>query len=312
MNFLTKLFAVSGLVFSIAAAPSQDTRQRYAADVVLTASNTITLDGVVDSMSVARTLMQAKAIDSLTPSNDPIYLVLNTPGGSIDAGLSMIEQLSALNRPVVTVTLFAASMGFQTVQGVPFERLVTPTGTLMSHRPKGGFMGEFSATNGGGSQVDTRYTYYRERVANMDKKAVERTKGKMTYEEYEALIASEYWCDGKACMEKGFADKVVTVICDSSMAGTREETQTGSIFGMSVKVKSVVSNCPLITGSPMDSLNTVNGYNIEDQRQMDQVTNGNREMQMAIRRKAQELSDSTHPNDFLNEYLLGMRQVISY
>jgi ATP-dependent protease ClpP protease subunit len=64
-------------------------------------------------------IAQAKALGNQRfSSNEPIYLFLNTPGGSIQTGLEIIESLKGLDRPVSTVTLFAASMGFQIAQNL--------------------------------------------------------------------------------------------------------------------------------------------------------------------------------------------------
>lgn len=313
MNFLTKIAIGAGLVMSLAAGPTQQnsTKQTYSTDIVLTSTNSVALNGAVMSNSVSDVLLKVRELDSATPSTDPIYLILNTPGGSIDAGISMIEQLNSMNRPVITITLFAASMGFQTVQGVHGKRYITENGTLMSHRPKGGFEGEFSATDGGGSQVNTRYEYYRERVARMDRKAVERST-KITYAQYETMIASEYWCDGQNCVDKGFADKVVTVMCDKSLNGTTRKTQTSSFFGMEMTSESESANCPLITGSPMGSLRQINGVAVYNEDTVLRAVNYNKDLARAVFVQFQVMQDSWHPSDFLKEYLEGTRKVINY
>lgn len=211
------------------------------AQITLTVDNTIVLDDVMCDDVPAKVARKAKELDTRLASNEPIFLVLNTPGGCIDDGLNMIEVLKRLNRPVHTITLFAASMGFQTVQGLG-NRYVVADGTLMSHKARGGFYGEFPG------QLDSRYSYYLKRITRMDEKAVARTKGKHTLQSYRNLIENEYWCDGKDCVDQGFADAVVTAKCDKSLDGNREENYKFFFDGMRIQLTLLYDKCPLISG----------------------------------------------------------------
>ncbi len=230
---------------SFGAEPSKIGPQPHKAEIVLTESNTIVFRDIFTSTTVAEATLKARAMDASLPPGQPMYLVIDSPGGEIDAGIEFIENLNSLNHKVVTLTQFAASMGFQTVQGISGERLILANGTLMSHKAKGGFEGEF-APNGG--QLNTRFAYYLKRVERMDKRAVERTHGQLTLKEYEDLIRDEYWCDGQDCVDKGFADKVVNATCDETLSGSRETVITMPFMGMTVQLKAKVSKCPLVTG----------------------------------------------------------------
>lgn len=228
--------------------------------IILTKDNTITLNNAFYGDTVANLAKEAKELDSRTESTDPIYLVLNSPGGSIDAGLELIEILSSLKRPVKTISIFSASMGFQTVQGLG-ERLVMRDGTLMSHKARGGFYGEFPG------QLDSRYGYYLKRVNRMNEQAVSRTNGKHTLKSYADLIENEFWCDGKDCVSEGFADRVVTAQCDKSLSGTKTVSEAKFIYmGHVIEFTSDYDLCPvntnylawhiLIDGEPLFKDNT--------------------------------------------------------
>lgn len=247
LKTITKFATSTLLVASLMAAASPSAAPLTPASpadpnrIVLTKDNTVSMAAQFSDESVARIALKARELDSRLPSGEPLYLVLMTPGGSIDAGLELIENLKTLNRPVHTITLFSASMGFQTVQGLG-ERYITSTGTLMSHKAKGGLQGEFPG------QFDSRYAYYLKRVLKLDERTVERSKGKLTKESYFAKYRDEMWCDGQECVDLGVADRVVSVSCDKSLDGTTKDSTSVSFLGMSIDVSVVKAACPTITG----------------------------------------------------------------
>ncbi len=208
--------------------------------VVLTKENTLTLNSDFSFEEVAKLTAQAREMDK-SESSDPIFLVLNSPGGYIDAGLEMIENLKGFKRPIKTITLFAASMGFQTVQGLG-DRLITTNGTLMSHKARGGVFGEFPG------QLDSRYKHALTRVEKMNKVAVARTNGKQTLESYNNLIENEFWCDGQECVDAGFADKIVMAKCDNTLVGTEWKPYDRFLFrGAVIEIVLKMDVCPLNT-----------------------------------------------------------------
>ena len=81
--------------------------------IVLNKNNTVSINDVVSPESVSDWTLKVKELDNKGPVNEPIYLVMNTPGGSIEAGIDFIEATKGMHRPVKTITVFAASMGFQ-------------------------------------------------------------------------------------------------------------------------------------------------------------------------------------------------------
>ncbi len=241
MMALVILLMVSNFAFGAEKAAEKATANNQ--PVVLTKDNTINLNDVFYGETVANLTAQAKELDSRTESNEPIYLVLNSPGGSIDAGLELIENLKNMRRPVKTISLFSASMGFQTVQGLG-ERLVTRDGTLMSHKARGGFYGEFPG------QLDSRYAYYLKRVTRMNEQAVSRTGGKHTLASYNSLIENEYWCDGQDCVEQGFADRVISASCDKSLQGTTQKLWARFLYaGHVIEIVDTMDLCPMNTNA---------------------------------------------------------------
>lgn len=225
-----------------------------AKDIILTKDNTIVLNQEFSGASVSKLISDAKKIDSTLPNGYPIYLFLDTPGGSIQAGLELMEAFKGLNRPIHTVVLFAASMGFQLTQNLG-DRYILKFGILMSHKAHGGFEGEFG---GGLGQLDSRYGMWIRRIDLMDKQTVKRTKGKKTLEKYRSEYENELWLNGEEAVKNGYADEVVTAKCDKSLSGTTEKVVR--LFDLKVHLE--LSECPIVT-YPVNirvSMRTNRGY----------------------------------------------------
>ena len=247
---MKKLLLVAGLLLSTVV-HAATTMKTYG--VTLTKDNTVVMNDEFDDQSVAKVAQKARTLDSKLASKEPLYLVLNSPGGSISAGMELIQNLNNLNRPVHTITIFSASMGFQTVQGVKGSRLMVPNGTLMSHKARGSVSGEFPG------QLDQRYAYYLNVILGLDKIVVARTGGVHTLKSYEALIENEFWCTVDGCVKNGLADGTVDVKCDASLSGTHEAVVAkGFIMGMALQLVGTFSDCPTTT-SALDYDIIVNG-----------------------------------------------------
>jgi ATP-dependent protease ClpP protease subunit len=103
-------------------------------EIALTKDNFVVMDKEFTAESSAEIAIKLRAADRKLPAGQPLYLILNTPGGSIFAGLELIENINSMSRRVDTITIFAASMGFQTVQQLKGIRYIVGNGTLMSHK----------------------------------------------------------------------------------------------------------------------------------------------------------------------------------
>lgn len=203
--------------------------------LTLSESNTISFNQPFSARYVAQKQMELLNLDANLAPGQPITVVLNTPGGSIDAGNRLIDMISALDRPVNTLTLFAASMGYHTVQNLG-KRYITPSGTLMSHR---------ASIRGLGGQIDgeaeTALAWIKSIVDIMDFKAAVRVG--LEVSDYKTLIKDELWITGAKAVESNHADAVVVAKCDPSLNGTYTEL----FYTMFGPVNVTFSKCPLIT-----------------------------------------------------------------
>ncbi|MBS0626162.1 MAG: ATP-dependent Clp protease proteolytic subunit [Verrucomicrobia bacterium] len=96
----------------------------------------IFLSDAVDSDSAKEIIRKLWYLDHVDPGK-PILFVINSPGGSVDSGFAIWDQIKMISSPVVTlVTGLAASMGslLSLVSGKG-KRLATPNSRIMIHQP---------------------------------------------------------------------------------------------------------------------------------------------------------------------------------
>ncbi len=94
------------------------------------------LSDVVDADSAKEIIRKLWYLEQVAPGK-PILFVINSPGGSVDAGFAIWDQIKMMSSPVVTlVTGLAASMGslLSLVAGKG-KRLATPYARIMIHQP---------------------------------------------------------------------------------------------------------------------------------------------------------------------------------
>ncbi len=79
----------------------------------------------------------------------PIYLYINSPGGSVTAGMAIYDTMQHIKSEVVTICVgLAASMGaFLLAAGTKGKRLALPHSRIMIHQPLGGIQGRRQATD---------------------------------------------------------------------------------------------------------------------------------------------------------------------
>ena len=97
------------------------------------------VDDMVANLIVAQLLL----LDSENPEKD-IMLYINSPGGSVTAGLAIFDTMQHIRADVSTICLGqAASMGaFLLAAGTPGKRMALPHSRVLIHQPLGGAQGQ--------------------------------------------------------------------------------------------------------------------------------------------------------------------------
>jgi ATP-dependent Clp protease protease subunit len=101
------------------------------------------LVGPVNDQSANLVCAQLLFLESENPDKD-IFLYINSPGGSVSAGLSIFDTMNFIKPDVSTLCMgMAASMGsFLLMAGAKGKRLALPNSKIMIHQPSGGAQGQ--------------------------------------------------------------------------------------------------------------------------------------------------------------------------
>ena len=204
--------------------------------IVLTSSNSVAFDKVVTNKSVTELQMKLMVLSKSLPDNATIYLVLDTPGGSVTDGHRFIDTAMALPQEIKTLTINSMSMGFTITQALG-ERLTLPSSTFMAHKASiGGLSGQIDG------ELEVRLRYVKGEVNYLE--TIAATRMGMPLKEYKELIRYEFYSSGFQSVGDKVADKIVLAKCDDSLKGVIEDT-IDTMFGDIILSK---SKCPLYTG----------------------------------------------------------------
>jgi len=154
----------------------------------------------------------------LLAAEDPdrdIYLYINSPGGSVTAGMAIYDTMQYVKPDVVTVAMgMAASMGqFLLTAGAPGKRYITPHTRVLMHQPSGG---------AGGSATDIRINA--DLILKMKHELAEITAHRTgkSVEQIEADSDRDHWFSADEARDYGFVD---TIISSPQEVGNRATTE---------------------------------------------------------------------------------------
>ena len=160
----------------------------------------IMLDTDVNSMSASLIVAQMLFLESTSPGK-PINFYINSPGGSVTAGMSIYDTMQFIKAPIhPTVMGIAASMGsFLAMAGEKGKRAILPHARHMIHQPSGG-------ASGMASDVEIQYKelqYWKETLTDIyvEHTGVERDK-------IAKDMDRDFFMSAKESIEYGLADFV--------------------------------------------------------------------------------------------------------
>jgi ATP-dependent Clp protease, protease subunit len=155
----------------------------------------------VDDSSANLICAQLILLAAEEPEKD-ISLYINSPGGSVTAGLGIYDTMQYISCDVSTICLgLAASMGqFLLSAGAPGKRFALPHSRILMHQPSGQMQGQA-----------TDIAIQAEQIIYMKRKLAERTAFHtgQTVERIEEDSDRDRWFTAEEALEYGFVDKVI-------------------------------------------------------------------------------------------------------
>ncbi len=145
-----------------------------------------------------------------------IYLYINSPGGSITAGMAIYDTMQFVPNDIVTVGIgMAASMGqLLLTAGAKGKRYITPNARVLLHQPHGGF-------GGTSSDIQTQaqlITSMKRRLFEITAEATGKTVEQVTEDG-----DRDHWFTAQEALEYGFVDHIRDTATDVAGGGGTEK-----------------------------------------------------------------------------------------
>jgi ATP-dependent Clp protease protease subunit len=164
------------------------------------------VDDAVSNVICAQLLLLA------ADSPRDINLYINSPGGSVTAGMAVYDTMQLIENDVLTVGMgIAASMGqFLLTAGTEGKRIVLPHANVLMHQPSAGL---------GGSATDI--TIHAQRLIRVKQRMIDITAQRTgrTAEEIRRDSDRDRWFSAEEAVEYGLADRVERVAAAAPGAG---------------------------------------------------------------------------------------------
>ena len=147
-------------------------------------------------------------------AEEPINFYINSPGGSVTAGLAIYDTMQFINAPVSTIVMGqAASMGsFLAQAGEPGMRYVLPNSRTMIHRVSSGTPGTKGSVHVQALEMEDIKRHFEESKflnARLTQLYVDHNTAGKTFDELFETMKFDTFLTAEQAVENGFADKVV-------------------------------------------------------------------------------------------------------
>lgn len=161
----------------------------------------IMLTDEVNEVTASLVVSQLLFLESEDPEKD-IYLYINSPGGSVTAGMAIYDTMKYIKCDVCTICMgMAASMGaFLLAGGTKGKRYILPNAEVMIHQPLGG-------TQGQATEIEIAARHILKTKEKLTKILAENC-GK-PYEQCLADMERDNWKDAEEAVAYGLVDEII-------------------------------------------------------------------------------------------------------
>jgi ATP-dependent Clp protease, protease subunit len=163
----------------------------------------ILLEGEVHDQMANLIVAQLLFLESENPDKD-ISLYINSPGGSVTAGMAIYDAMQFIQSDVNTIVMGqACSMGSLLAQaGAPGKRMMLPNARHMIHQPSGGARGQ-------ATDMEIQVREILEMKKNLTNIYVKHNSKGKTFEELAKDMERDFFMSATQALEYGLVDKVI-------------------------------------------------------------------------------------------------------
>ena len=163
----------------------------------------IMLTGPVEDNMANSIIAQLLFLDAQDPTKD-IYLYINTPGGSVSAGLAIVDTMNFIKADVQTIVMgTAASMGtIIASSGTKGKRFMLPNAEYLIHQPMGG-------TGGGTQQTDMAIAAEHLLKTRIKLEKILADNSGKTVKQIHKDAERDYWMSAEETLAYGFIDQIM-------------------------------------------------------------------------------------------------------
>lgn len=160
----------------------------------------IFITGPIEDHMANLIVAQLLFLESEDPKKD-IYIYVNSPGGSVTAGMAIIDTMHHIKPDVATVCVgIAASMGSLILsQGAKGKRAVLPNAEVMIHQPMGGAYGQ-------ATDIDITAKHILKTRDKLNKMLAKATGQKLP--QIEKDVDRDFFMDAEQALAYGIVDKI--------------------------------------------------------------------------------------------------------
>lgn len=183
--------------------PSADLKVRDRIESAILDTRRIFLNDAIDNDSADDIIRKLWFLDIQNPGK-PILLIINSPGGAVDSGFAIWDQVKMISSPVYTlITGLAASMGSVLSLCADSKfRFATPNSRIMIHQPRLGGVIQGQATDLEIQAIEMLKT--RKRLVDIYVDATGKTEA-----EIERAIDRDTWYSAEEARKFGLLSKVI-------------------------------------------------------------------------------------------------------
>lgn len=164
----------------------------------------ILLEGEVHDQMANLVVAQLLFLESENPDKD-INLYINSPGGSVTAGMAIYDTMQFIKPDVSTIVMGqACSMGSLLAQaGAKGKRMILPNARHMIHQPSGGARGQ-------ATDMEIQVKEILEMKKNLTNIYVKHNSKDKTFAQLQHDMERDFFMSAREAVDYGLADKIIT------------------------------------------------------------------------------------------------------